>query len=539
MTSRINLFFLTFFLFTANSYSGFLVKQIKEKDQIEIESVEFVDRAPIKDKIVLKSIPLFLDEYSGASAETYEEILYKDSSLPGDLHPYLLSRSDFIAPEGSELRTLVNQGDPKNRINLTILGDGYTESEKEKFFQDSQRITDDLFKENTFASYLGLFNVYAVFVPSKESGLSDRKKVNTAFGLQRFPIGSKRGIRPTKTSAIERALRVAPATDYPIIIANDDYYGGLGGRYAITTRSLTSGSMVLRHELGHNFGNVGEEYDGGSAYFGANFSRAPERSWGHWMDKGMERFDSIALTGAYVWQNLENNPYEESFNFPQSDDYYFQLKISSVGWESKNDVKVLLDGEELNLDGVMTKDRSFFMTELTEFTQGEHKLEIIDNNGDGDNVLAYARGYAYPKSYDFTHGRVAAFNVYDSSQSKRGYRPTHGACLMRDMEIKDFCSVDQENMWLRFLDKVKLIDSLEIDQDTRNLVLKTPEIKGLQINWFEKRASGYKEIKELENKSVMSIKDKDSMSVRVEVRLKTPEIRKESPLLFSSQSINI
>ena len=50
-------------------------------------------------------------------------------------------------------------------------------------------------------------------------------------------------------------------------------WGGLGGRYAITTRSLTSGSMVLRHELGHNFSNVGEEYDGGQVYSGANFSR--------------------------------------------------------------------------------------------------------------------------------------------------------------------------------------------------------------------------------------------------------------------------
>ena len=41
-------------------------------------------------------------------------------------------------------------------------------------------------------------------------------------------------------------------------VRSEQRYGGLGGRYAITTRSKNSGSMVLRHELGHNFGNVGE-----------------------------------------------------------------------------------------------------------------------------------------------------------------------------------------------------------------------------------------------------------------------------------------
>jgi hypothetical protein len=47
-------------------------------------------------------------------------------------------------------------------------------------------------------------------------------------------------------------------SDFPTLIGNDDYYGGLGGEFTISTRSLTSGTIVLRHELGHNLIYVGE-----------------------------------------------------------------------------------------------------------------------------------------------------------------------------------------------------------------------------------------------------------------------------------------
>jgi hypothetical protein len=123
------------------------------------------------------------------------------------------------------------------------------------------------------------FNVYAVFVPSKVSGIGDGSPKDTAFRLYRDPAGSKRGIMPGNESALVRAMNMAPATDYPIVLANDDYYGGLGGRWAISTRSRATGLMVLRHELGHNFGEVGEEYDNGYVYRGANASRSIRVPW--------------------------------------------------------------------------------------------------------------------------------------------------------------------------------------------------------------------------------------------------------------------
>jgi hypothetical protein len=58
--------------------------------------------------------------------------------------------------------------------------------EKKKFFQDIERLTRDMFEGPTFVSKLPLFNVWAVFVESKESGIGvGGTPKDTAFGLYR------------------------------------------------------------------------------------------------------------------------------------------------------------------------------------------------------------------------------------------------------------------------------------------------------------------------------------------------------------------
>ena len=58
----------------------------------------------------------------------------------------------------------------------------------------------------------------------------------------------------------------------------------MGGQFVIGTKSRTTGTIVLRHEMGHNFANVGEGYDGGQVYRGVN-SAATLNSlgWAHWL----------------------------------------------------------------------------------------------------------------------------------------------------------------------------------------------------------------------------------------------------------------
>jgi hypothetical protein len=519
--------FLLLNLFCSTAFSSVLVKEVilNQKDLSEkhvLYSTRTVNRP-----LVIRELPLYMGEQDFTSKEIYRETLYPDSTPEF----FISTNKDANAtPAGSEMRTIIKQGPDANRIVLTILGDGYTDAEKEKFFEDAKFIVDDLFVGVTFKSYLPLFNIYAVFTPSKESGISDKVKKKTAFGLYRSPAGSKRAIMPGNTSAIEAALALAPTANYPIILANDELYGGLGGRYAITTRSRVSGPIVLRHELGHNFSNVGEEYDDGQVYSGANFSRTGIGSWDQWRENSnKEKHEANYVFGAYVWQEL-SKPFVQDFSTDETSSL-FSVKISSVGWEKEGDVEILLDSSPLKLTGHFTKDRSFFETEPFVIRPGKHQLLIRSNGNNPAHVLAFADGFGYPRDYDFHSGEVKAFNVFNDSRTMLGYRPTENTCLMRDMLSKVFCPVDQENIWLQFLMRVSLIDSLSKTSDGK-VELKTPQLaaNNLDISWFE----GEKELTQYKGQKIIPA---SVAPLKVKVKLLTPEVRLKSEYLQFEKTI--
>lgn len=51
------------------------------------------------------------------------------------------------------------------------MGDGYTLEEQDLFFADIARLVTEMWSADTFAPVLPLFNVWAVFTPSAESGI--------------------------------------------------------------------------------------------------------------------------------------------------------------------------------------------------------------------------------------------------------------------------------------------------------------------------------------------------------------------------------
>jgi hypothetical protein len=481
-------------------HAEWLIKQYADNGGkvLEIKSAQPSEIKISGDTFLKRNTVQFISETEKLKVpqRMYQELIVSDDYFQKNIEKYG-TKAQRMSPSwpGSEVRTIVDQGPSSNRIDLTIVGDGYTAQEKDKFFADALRITNDMFKGQTFASYLPLFNVHAVFVPSNESGLSDVTQKDTALGLSRSPVGSKRAIMPGNTSAIDRAIALSPATDYSILIANDDFYGGLGGEYAISTRSVESGTVVLRHELGHNFGQVGEEYDGGQVYSGANHSSSSNVPWKNWLKNGkLEVYESKFLSGNYLWKNLKSGSFKTTFNFP-GQDYVYDIDISSVGWETPQDVEVRLDGEVKELAGVWTADRSFFKFKNQEtLSAGQHTIEIKEVIKDGDNVLAFADIYAHPANMNKDHQFIGAYNTFYGPGQGSGYRPTYDTCLMRDMRSVDFCSVDKENMWRRFLSVVKLVDSyqIEIMSGMDHLHLITPALTNLKINVLKNENGSWK-----------------------------------------------
>ena len=532
---------------STSSFASWIVKQERTGKDVRVLAVQKSNQKAGAQPKVLRSLPTYLREDAPPSS-TYEEVLYSDIGLPT---PAKAKRQELMSSrkklENTEVRTLVSQGPKENRINLTILGDGYTLAEKDRFFADATRTKNELFVGQTFASYLPLFNVYAVFVPSQDSGITDGDaKKNTAFSLYRDPPGSKRAIMPGDPNALEEALQLAPATDYPIVLANDEYYGGLGGRFAISTRSIESGIVVLRHELGHNFGQVGEEYDGGYVYTGANSTSSRGGvPWSQWLTDGkLNTYETKFLAGEYVWQNLAQSDFTSDFNFPAPSSegpYQFEVIVSSVGWKTPGDVTVQFDGQPVTLEGRWTTDRSFFTFHLPQSpSAGQHRLTVHQNIHDGDKLVAFVELYAQPATLDFSKDVYGAYATFSSGGSPAGYRPTHTSCLMRDMLTPNFCSVDKENMWLRFLNRVSLVDSVAYDAASKTVTLQAPELQGLAISWFQVSAAGKEsELTALAGKRSWVNTSGLTGDVKAKLSFRTTEVRRGTSRLDAEKTVTL
>lgn len=94
-----------------------------------------------------------------------------------------------------EIEKIVDGGDQSNRIDVVFMGDGYTADEREQFFGDIRRLTEEMFNGDTFRSYLPLFNIWAIYVESTDSGISydGANAKDTPFRLYR-ERGQLRGI---------------------------------------------------------------------------------------------------------------------------------------------------------------------------------------------------------------------------------------------------------------------------------------------------------------------------------------------------------
>jgi hypothetical protein len=520
-----------FSLFFNFAKADYLVKGVLLPGPFKaIWKTEAVEKIPGKsrEKRILRSLPKYIAEHSGLNGGEYQEIIYPENQLPEEMQSFFLQQ-DLGNTGETEVRVLVQQGPWKNRINFTIVGDGYLSSEKEKFFADAKRISEELFTAKTFKSFSALFNVSAVFVASRVSGLGDGQALDTAFKLYRTPKGSKRAIYPGDERALDAAIAKAPATSYPIVIANDDFYGGLGGKYSISTSSVRSGLIVLRHELGHSIGLVGEEYDDGQVYMGANSSRNSQTSWTQWSQDKISVFEATPLGGKYVWQDLAQGAFQMAFKTLGTAGELLGIDLSSVGWESPEDVKVSFDNQEIKFDGNFSIDRNFFFVgPVAGIAPGNHLLKIEERIKDGNNVLGFARVYSYPPTYDFSKNRIGAFATYDTNGSK-SYRPTHDSCLMRNMQSEYFCVVDQENLWIQMLKRIRLIDSVtatNLDNGKKSVELKTLDLNGVNIHWSMLTNGNPEALNDFENQKSIQVAIPPGSSLKVEVQFSTPEVRK-------------
>lgn len=167
------------------------------------------------------------------------------------------------ASPGNVIQILRN-GDPASKVDLLILGDGYTAAEQADFEREARRLTDILFSTSPYRERRQDFNVWALCPPSVESGVSRPSTGvhrRTPIGATYDAFGSERYVLTFDNRAFRDIASFAPY-DFVEILVNNRTYGGGGifGLYATVAAKSSWASYLFLHEFGHHFAGLADEY---------------------------------------------------------------------------------------------------------------------------------------------------------------------------------------------------------------------------------------------------------------------------------------
>jgi IgA peptidase M64/peptidase M64-like protein len=167
-------------------------------------------------------------------------------------------------PSPGAVMTIQKNGDPAQKVDMLILGDGYTAAERSKFESDARRFTAILFGTEPFKSHQKDFNVWGLCPPAMASGIS-----RPSSGIQkRNPLGtsydtfdSERYILTTENRTLRDVAAFAPY-EFIEILTNSGTYGGGGifNLYATVAADSEWAPYIFVHEFGHHFAGFADEY---------------------------------------------------------------------------------------------------------------------------------------------------------------------------------------------------------------------------------------------------------------------------------------
>jgi hypothetical protein len=160
-----------------------------------------------------------------------------------------------------------------NRLDVLIMGDGYTASQTTKFQTDADNLVASFFGLSPYSDYKNYVNTTSLFTASTQSGADhpfcsgdpghnpdplEGTFVSTAFDAT-FCSGGIQRLLTVNGSKVLTAAAASPNFDEIFVLVNDTFYGGAGG--GISVGSLNSSSTnVMQHEFGHSFTGLADEY---------------------------------------------------------------------------------------------------------------------------------------------------------------------------------------------------------------------------------------------------------------------------------------
>jgi hypothetical protein len=173
--------------------------------------------------------------------------------------------------------TVVDNGNPRNRLDIAIIGDGYTASEQELFQTHVEQVIEAFRGTEPIGTYFRHFNFHRINLISAESGTDDRYaspplKRRTALNTFYSSISDRRLVGPDVWVMTVATLSGAP-WDGILVLVNYPIYGGATsplmlvgyvstGQETRTGRPTGSFATTAVHEAGHAIAKLMDEYTG-------------------------------------------------------------------------------------------------------------------------------------------------------------------------------------------------------------------------------------------------------------------------------------
>ena len=248
-------------------------------------------------------------------------------------------------------------GPADTKVDLVILGDGYTNDEMEKFRKDATRLSGYLMNAAPFKSHITDFNIRAVETPSGSSGVNKPHQIvfkRTPLTVHYSSFDSERYALSYDNRTIRDVASEVPY-DLMVILVNEKTYGG-GGIYNLYTTVAADNKFskyVMIHEMGHHMAGLADEYYTSSVSY-----EVPEVKVEPWETNITALFD----TGTLKWKDLveSGTPLPTPWEKEEFDKYGYSVQ------EERDSLRAAMVPEtvmEELFTRQMNKENEYFATE--------------------------------------------------------------------------------------------------------------------------------------------------------------------------------
>jgi hypothetical protein len=159
---------------------------------------------------------------------------------------------------------LHERGAPADKLDLLILGDGYTAAERGKFERDARRLLKVFFATSPFKERERDINVWGLVPASTDSGISrpsDHIYKRTALGTTYDTFDSERYVLTEENRRLRDLAANAPYEVVEILVNSDKYGGGgIYNLYSTVAADNLWAPYIFVHEFGHHLAGLADEY---------------------------------------------------------------------------------------------------------------------------------------------------------------------------------------------------------------------------------------------------------------------------------------